>query len=181
MLKMNEPRRAYGAQEWYRDGELHREGGPAVVHADGMQEWYLNGVRHREDGPAVVLASGAQEWYLNGERHRLDGPALVRPDGYEAWYLNGERHRLDGPALVRPDGYAAWYLHGQRFKSESERQHAVALAEHGGFNLYRVAAPGQPVLYIAGCRRFSLSEAREHWCASGSNRAPFIQALADET
>ena len=58
MLKMNEPRRAYGAQEWYRAGELHREGGPAVVHADGTLMWYRDGELHREGGPAFVRADG---------------------------------------------------------------------------------------------------------------------------
>jgi hypothetical protein len=33
----------------------------------GRQEWYLNGNRHREDGPAIVCPNGRQEWYLKGE------------------------------------------------------------------------------------------------------------------
>jgi len=31
------------------------------------QEWFLNGVLHREDGPAVIWADGTKFWYLNGE------------------------------------------------------------------------------------------------------------------
>jgi len=27
---------------WYKDGELHREDGPAII-SDGSEEWYLNG------------------------------------------------------------------------------------------------------------------------------------------
>jgi len=30
------------------------------------KEWYLNGNLHREDGPAVESANGDKEWYLNG-------------------------------------------------------------------------------------------------------------------
>jgi len=29
---------------WYLDGQLHREDGPAVEHADGYKRWYLNGL-----------------------------------------------------------------------------------------------------------------------------------------
>ena len=125
-------------------------------------------------------ADGTLIWLRHGRRHRAGAPAVIYPDGRRWWYQQGRLHREDGPAAVHPDGRSEWYRHGQRFASESEHQHAVALAEHGGFVLFRVAVPGQPVLYIAGCRRFSLSEARAHWCESGSNRAPFIQALASE-
>ena len=30
-------------------------------------EWFLNGLLHREDGPAYVDANGSKVWYLNGE------------------------------------------------------------------------------------------------------------------
>ena len=67
---------------WYRDGDLHRDGGPAVTHAmdpsgrtqhlhqlnktslhfdtpwyQHCQEWYKQGVLHREGGPAVTYSS----------------------------------------------------------------------------------------------------------------------------
>ena len=32
-----------GYERWLKDGKIHREGGPAVIHADGMKLWYLNG------------------------------------------------------------------------------------------------------------------------------------------
>jgi hypothetical protein len=32
-----------GTQMWYRNGELHREDGPAVIYADGHQEWWVSG------------------------------------------------------------------------------------------------------------------------------------------
>ena len=31
------------------------------------REWYLNGDLHREDGPAVEYASGEKQWWLNNE------------------------------------------------------------------------------------------------------------------
>ena len=79
-----------GTKEWYLNGELHREDGPAIEYRSGSKEWYLNGERHREDGPAIEYSSGSKAWYLNGKRHREDGPAIESSNGSKAWYLNGE-------------------------------------------------------------------------------------------
>ena len=57
-----------GDKEWYRNGQLHREDGPAIEYANGYIAWYQNGQRHREDGPAVEYANGDKEWYRNGQR-----------------------------------------------------------------------------------------------------------------
>src|SRR5690606_13282209 len=54
---------ANGDKEWYKNGNRHREGGPAVEWANGDKEWYKNGNRHREGGPAVERANGDKEWY----------------------------------------------------------------------------------------------------------------------
>jgi NADPH-dependent ferric siderophore reductase len=37
------------------------------VHPD-RTEWFLNGKLHREDGPAVEWADGSRSWWLNGEQ-----------------------------------------------------------------------------------------------------------------
>ena len=42
-----------GTREWYKDGQLHRVGAPAIHRADGTEEWYHRGLLHREGGPAV--------------------------------------------------------------------------------------------------------------------------------
>jgi len=34
-----------GDKEWFRNGKLHREDGPAKEYADGYKFWYLNGRR----------------------------------------------------------------------------------------------------------------------------------------
>ena len=39
---------ANGAKYWYRNGEWHRESGPACECADGCKFWYLNGRRITE-------------------------------------------------------------------------------------------------------------------------------------
>ena len=54
-------------------------------------EWYRNGKLHREDGPAVVCVGGSSKWwYRHGKLHREDGPAIEHDDdGLYHWFLNG--------------------------------------------------------------------------------------------
>ena len=80
-----------GNKEWYLDGELHREDGPAIEYTNGDKRWYLNGKHHREGSPAIELANGHKEWYLNGVIHREDGPAIERASGHKEWWLNNEK------------------------------------------------------------------------------------------
>lgn len=71
-------------------GQIHRDGAPAVIYPNGAKEWYRNGKLHRDDGPAVENPiTGDWEWLQNGERHRIGGPAVIRPDGVKAWWING--------------------------------------------------------------------------------------------
>ena len=58
------------------------------VYEDGEINWFLNGRLHREDGPAIEGADGTKHWYLNDKLHREDGPAVEYPDGWKVWYLN---------------------------------------------------------------------------------------------
>lgn len=61
-----------GNEEWRnKEGQLHREDGPAMVWSDGTHKWYYEGEFHREDGPAI-------EW--GGERS----------DREDAWYIHGK-------------------------------------------------------------------------------------------
>jgi hypothetical protein len=32
----------FGNREWWRNGQLHREDGPAIEYASGNRYWYLN-------------------------------------------------------------------------------------------------------------------------------------------
>ena len=34
---------------------------------NGTKQWWLNGNLHREDGPAIERPNGAKEWWLNGK------------------------------------------------------------------------------------------------------------------
>lgn len=56
---------SFGTTRWYKNGELHRENGPAYIDKNGTKVWYQNGLRHREDGPAVEFGNGYKEWHLN--------------------------------------------------------------------------------------------------------------------
>jgi hypothetical protein len=56
-----------GFKAWYRDGQLHRDDGPAIEHQDGYKAWYRDGQLHRDDGPAIEHPNGYKEWYRDGQ------------------------------------------------------------------------------------------------------------------
>ena len=66
-------------KEYWREGLLHREDGPAIsskrLNID-YEEYWRQGRLHREDGPAVLHRLVREEWFENNQRHRLDGPAI---------------------------------------------------------------------------------------------------------
>jgi hypothetical protein len=63
------------------------------ISPDGTHEWWLNGQLHRQDGPAIEYPDGTREWCLNGQLHRQDGPAIERADGTREWWLNGKKFK----------------------------------------------------------------------------------------
>lgn len=52
-------------REWYKNGGLHREDGPAVEYLNGHKEWWFEGQRHRTDGPAVECINEDKEWWID--------------------------------------------------------------------------------------------------------------------
>lgn len=58
-----------GERREFRDeaGRLHRDHGPALIHASGSCKWYRHGRRGREDGPARVYVNGTRS---GGDRRR---------------------------------------------------------------------------------------------------------------
>jgi hypothetical protein len=60
---------SFGDRYWYKDGEYHREDGPAVEMSHGYKAWYLNGKLHRVDGPACEWYNGDKQWWVNGEEY----------------------------------------------------------------------------------------------------------------
>ena len=74
--------------EYYKDGLLHREDGPAIIYDSGVSYWYKFGKIHRDDGPAVDWGNGECSWYRKGLYHRENGPAVEWGDERD-WYING--------------------------------------------------------------------------------------------
>ncbi len=133
----NSDRMDFYIEAWFKNGQYHREDGPAIEHSNGKREWYLHGIRHRETGPAVVIPysdsigffnklcnsirewffgyeikNAVEKWYFHGVLHRDDGPAIIYDGGAKLWYQNGKLHRLDEPAVVFCGGTKEWYLNG---------------------------------------------------------------------
>jgi len=95
--------RGDGIVEWWLNGELHRDGAPAI-HNESMtiMHWYKHGFRHNAHGPAIVVPGSPDTWYKNGELHSNVCPATVA-DGMYYWYNNGTKHRKGGPAVYNED------------------------------------------------------------------------------
>jgi len=90
--------------EYYnKDGQRHRENGPAVEYANGYKAWYLNGKLHRTGGPAIEWANGTKSWWINGKLHHI-----------ECRNKDGQLHRTDGPAVEYANGEKEWWLNGKR-------------------------------------------------------------------
>jgi hypothetical protein len=99
-----------GDKSWYKNDLLHREDGPAIECADGSKRWYKNDLLHRENGPAIEFKSGAKSWYRNGKLHRDDdGPSVEDQNGTKKWYKNNKLHRKNGPAVEYASGSVYWY------------------------------------------------------------------------
>jgi hypothetical protein len=147
----------------YKEGEFHREDGPAIEHDNGNKEWFINGKYHREDGPACEWADGYKSWYQNGKRHRLDGPAMEWSNGRKEWYQNGVLHRLDGPAMEYPNGRKEWYINGKLHREDGPA------IEHDN---------GDKVWYLNGLRHRTDGPAREY--ANGSKEWWLDNHLYDE-
>lgn len=65
---------------------LHREDGPAVIHADGISEYWFEGRRHRHKGsaiidyyfPAIKIKNGKVDpTYYSDDHYNQDGPILM--------------------------------------------------------------------------------------------------------
>ena len=131
-----------GTKRWYKDGQLHREDGPALELTTGHKAWYQNSKRHREDGPAIEWVTGSRCWYykdiyidsgvqpdpaLWGRVTSVEangGPLLngciVDFRGGKHWYKDDRRHREDGPAIEWSYGDTEWCFAGERLGWDEE-------------------------------------------------------------
>jgi hypothetical protein len=52
---------------WYKDNLCHRDGAPAVEHANGSKMRMVKEMSHRIDGPAIEFVDGRKEWWDDGK------------------------------------------------------------------------------------------------------------------
>ena len=117
----------HGDKEWFLNGRLHREDGPAIEFANGNKWWFLHGLQHRENGPAIENINGTKQWFLHGKRHREDGPAIERATGIKEWFLHDKKHRADGPAYQNGNSVKYW-LFGKNMTKETFQLHTTQMA-----------------------------------------------------
>jgi hypothetical protein len=58
----------YDIEIWYKDGEYHRIGGPAIRHKT-THWWFKEGRPHNLDGPAVVAGGMPPLYYIDGRKY----------------------------------------------------------------------------------------------------------------
>lgn len=59
---------AKGVITFYRNGRVHRDGGPAYINPGKTVQWRKHGMLHREDGPAHKWDDGKIEFWLFNRR-----------------------------------------------------------------------------------------------------------------
>ena len=62
-----------GDKEWFRNGKLHREDGPAKEYANGDKSWYLNGIYYTESAYKAEMAKRSTTNPCNGKIVEIDG------------------------------------------------------------------------------------------------------------
>ena len=64
-------RRKIIQEEWYKEGELHKENdNPAIIASSGHKEWWYKGKLHREnDKPAVIMDTRRKLYFYNGKEY----------------------------------------------------------------------------------------------------------------
>jgi hypothetical protein len=71
-------------QEYYQHDRLHRVNGPAVI-GNGRKEWWFNGLLHREDGPAIEYDNGRVKYWIHGVPHEEGIGGRLTPRDPEEW------------------------------------------------------------------------------------------------
>ncbi len=115
-----------GKQFRYEDFRAHSdcEVWPRMTDIDGTKFWKnKEGQLHRDDGPAAEYISGDKIWFQNGEYHRVDGPAVENASGQKGWFVNGKLHRVDGPAIEN-DLSKHYYIEGKQLTAVEFHSHS---------------------------------------------------------
>lgn len=86
--------------------KLHRTDGPAYMSTqpgEKFEWWYKDGKLHRIGGPAKTGQYMSDEWWVNGKRHRTDGPAVTPIKEYPISKWNSERFYVNGKEITREE------------------------------------------------------------------------------
>ena len=55
-----------------------------------------DGQKHRENGPAETMRGGYEAWFFKGKKHRKGGlPAVTHPDGSKEYWEEGKFIRME--------------------------------------------------------------------------------------
>lgn len=107
-----------------------------AVFSNGDKYWYKNGELHREDGPAREYANGIKAWWVDGKRHRIDGPAVEDKNFGNSWYIKGKLHRIDGPAYEPCSGgyygEKEWWVDGEKYSFVLDIRNKIFLGKEKG-------------------------------------------------
>ena len=57
----------FDIEAWYKEGKLHRVGGPAYRHKKS-KFWCFEGKLHRLDGPAVDMEGNSKQYWIHGQQ-----------------------------------------------------------------------------------------------------------------
>lgn len=81
-----------GVRYWFKQNEISRDNGPAIVDLPDYRAWWLNGKPHRVGGPVYIWDDGLREWFKNGKRHNPSGPAIVYSNGEVEYWVKGRQY-----------------------------------------------------------------------------------------
>lgn len=124
----------HGTQLWYKDDELHRVDGPAVIYTDGDIGWFIDGVGIRSSQLYQQLAGLSDEDMLSLIL-KYGSPTKENPeyDEYtnaQFWYNDYSKlHRTDGPAAIYSSSIKFWYINGVKITSADEYQQLTSLTD----------------------------------------------------
>jgi len=62
-----------------------------IEYPSGDRYYFRDGQKHRDSGPAVIMTDGTREYWVEGKLHNPHGPAIDGPARKEHW-LNGKRY-----------------------------------------------------------------------------------------
>ena len=101
-----------GVRYWFKQNEISRDNGPAIVDLPDYRAWWLNGKPHRVGGPVYIWGDGLREWFENGERHNISGPAVFYCFVDTSYKLTF--HTRLSSDLIFPDGKVEFWISGKQ-------------------------------------------------------------------